>query len=245
MQISLGLAIIVLLTAVTAYCLKGITGFGLSLIMVPVLSLFLDFRVVIVIVTLADLVSSLIIFFKNRTKVDLKMVSVILIGLFIGTFIGVNFFNNFPTDLLKKIFGVFLIAITLKNIIKVKSSEKWAFKKSLGFLAGLIGGIFGGMFNVNGPPIVMFVKNSIKDKLKIRSNLSLIFAVDAGWRAFLFAQTGALSFSNVSIFASLVLPGILVGYLLVEVVFKKVSSRTVSKVIEIVLLVLGSGLVFN
>jgi uncharacterized protein len=246
MNISLGGIIVVLLTSVTAYFIKGLVGFGPSLLIVPVLSIFFGFKTAVVIATLADMTSSGLIYFKERKKVKFKQIGIIIAGLFIGTVFGVRLFNLVSVDLLKRVFGFFLIVIVLKNIIFKNKKEKiQTFNKSKAFLVGIFGGILGGLFNTNGPPIVMYLDKVTENKKNMRSNLSAVFFINAIWRAILYMRAGNLDLFAVHIYSICVFPGLILGLYLGDLALRKMSNTNLKKVMEITLLVIGGGLILK
>lgn len=244
MEVDTSIIILVLLTSITAYLIKGLVGFGPSLIIVPVLSAFLDFRTAVAIASLADVVSSGLLYFKERKKVSIRRMSIILSGMLVGTFIGVNMFSYIPGHLLQKLFGVYLIFVAIKSFV-VKSEKTIEYNKYIAMSVGVLAGILGGITNVNGPPIVMYLKSITEDKRNLRPNLSFIFFFDAVWRTSLLWSEGHIGSFVVSIFGLSVLPGMIFGLYLGEQLLKRINSKTVSSIIEFLLLATGGGMLFR
>ncbi|MBD3362729.1 TSUP family transporter [Candidatus Dojkabacteria bacterium] len=245
MVISNGAIILVLLASVTAYLLKGLVGFGPSLIIVPILSFFIDFKSAVVVTTLADISSSGYLFIKGRKKVKIKKIGIIIAGLLVGTIIGVFLFKFLSVTSIKKIFGIMIIIVVLKNFLRRNKKVMKTFKKPIGLVVGLIGGILGGLTNTNGPPIVLYLNKVIRNKKALRANLAAIFITDAIWRGVLFGVNGYIDGTVLSVFSFIVLPGLITGLSLGNVCIKKLNNKTISNMIEFVLLVIGSGLLLK
>jgi len=236
-------SIILLLTSIAAYFIKGLVGFGPSLIIVPVLSIFFDFRFAVIIATLADITSSTFIFYKERKKIQLKRILSIIIGLAIGTFIGTSLFQFVPITILQKLFGSMIIIIVLKSFFEKRKKQE-SFNKIKAFFSGLVGGIFGGLLNTNGPPIVVYLNKVMQDKTQLRATLSAVFAADALWRGMLFWRQGLLTIYNVQIFSYFVLPGLIIGLFLGNIFMNKIDDKKVTSLIEAILFIVGFGLIF-
>jgi len=244
MEVNFSMFALLLLTSITAYFIKGLVGFGPSLLLVPILSLFVDFKSAVVIATMADISSGLIIVIKERKRIHLHKIFVIALGLMIGTLLGVSLFNLFSMHLLKRLYGIMLIFLVLQSVIK-KQHEPEVFHKVKAFFAGFLGGICGGLFNTNGPPIVMYLNKVVHDHKFLRSNISAIFAVDALWRGFLFWQQGLLATPLLKLYLALILPGLLVGLYLGNKSLEKINKKTVSSFIEMLLFTIGCGMLFR
>lgn len=228
----------------TAFFLKGLTGFGASLILMPFLSLFIDIKTAVVIACLADVSSSFIFMIKRRKNIKWLVVRNVGSGLAIGTLIGVNIFQKVDGSLLKRILGIFIISyialpFLLKNVFK--NTQKGIF----GTFAGFIGGICGGIFNTNGPPIVMYITKALKSKLNIRSTLLTIFFFDSVWRVSLYSFKGFIDSSIVKYYVLAILPSLLLGVYAAGKMDSKLKSNMYIKIVRALLFVTGLNMVFR
>ena len=68
-----------------------------------------------------------------------------------------------PTDLLKKVFGVFLMLLSVYFLV---FSSKLKIKATLmsATVCGTLAGILGGLFGIGGPPMVIFFLAALDDK---------------------------------------------------------------------------------
>lgn len=97
-------------------------------------------------------------------NVDIRTGIILGIGGIIGTFIGAYIASMIPSPVLRKIFGVFLLILTIPmavNAIKRRkksdentkeSSRLTGPKKAVGSLFGVLSGILAGLFGISGTP---------------------------------------------------------------------------------------------
>jgi uncharacterized membrane protein YfcA len=220
---------------------KGLTGFASSPIIVPLLTLFLDIKFVVPVVAVMTFFSGLIMFIMTRKNIKKDEFIFVLIFVIIGSFIGAQILANFDSILLKKIFGVVIILFSLRMffIVDIKTVKK--IKKFWGAVAGFIGGVFGGIFDVNGPPIVIYMGHKLK-KESFRATITAIFFVDVIWRNILYMLNGVASFESFK-FALFLLPALVVGVLLGSKIHVKINEVLFRRIVAIVLFVTGILLV--
>lgn len=200
---------------IIAYIIKSVTGFGTSLLLIPVLSYYFDLKTSVAIAALGDVLSSGIIAYRDRQNFKIPDLKELAIGLFIGTIFGVLALNNINSEILKKFLAIFIITylIIQSAIPKIQITNQKE-KSVLGYIFGLIGGIFGGLFNLNGPAVFIYTNSIFSDKNQIRANMVLIFLADSIWRTTLFSINGTLNFETFKSFLILVLPALIIGILI-------------------------------
>ncbi|APF17948.1 protein of unknown function DUF81 [Caldithrix abyssi DSM 13497] len=175
-----------------AYFVKGFTGFGPALILIPTLSYFYAPPQVIFLSALLDVFGGIYLLAKVYRLINWKFVLPILALFFPGAYIGAKLLNAFDVALLKTLLGlamIFFIGLIWFNTIasshkfKIKTSHKISLP--LAFLAGIGGGLFG----ISGPLLVIYFKLALK-KASFRAQLIAIFAFGAAWRLLLYHSLG-------------------------------------------------------
>lgn len=114
--------ILYLLVGLTAGVLSGLIGIGGGVIIIPALILMFGLsQHTAQGTTLALMVPPIGILaawtYYKAGFVDLKIAAFICIGFLIGGFFGAQFAIGIPEHVLKKIFGIFLLIISLKMIL--------------------------------------------------------------------------------------------------------------------------------
>jgi uncharacterized membrane protein YfcA len=237
--------VIIIVTVVAAYVLKAITGFGTSLIIIPVLSVFFDLKTAIMIAAIGDVISNSILMIKDREKITFPKLKTLALGLFLGTFLGVSMLNIIDTNILRKFLAIFILIYIASQFfhfeIPVNNERS---KNFLGYVFGVIGGICGGLFNTNGPAIYIYTNNVFKDKNIVKANMAILFLVDSIWRTSLYVSEGNIDFKMLSLFLIIILPSLLFGLAVGTYLDKKVEVTHFHKLSKTILFVSGLKLLF-
>jgi hypothetical protein len=222
---------------------KGLVGFGPSLIILPILSIVIGFKEAVAIGTLADIISGVIIIAFDHKNIRKKLILNTFIGMFVGTAIGVGILNTLNTDILKRIFGLLIILIVIwgykTSTEKIKHTR---FSKVKSAIVGFVAGLMGRILNTNGPILVLYYKKIFYSNKVLRTNLTAILLTDAIWRGLLLIQSGLINQNVIQLFVVGLLPYLVLGLYISSKVLNKVSSKKIKKMVEFILLVIGSGL---
>jgi len=114
--------IIVLLIGLTAGLVSGALGVGGGIIIVPSLILFLGFSqhmaqgTSLAILLLPTGILAVMQYYKNGF-VDFKVAFILMLLFVIGAYLGSIISVNIPDKMLRKIFGIFMLLVSIKMII--------------------------------------------------------------------------------------------------------------------------------
>jgi len=237
--------VIIALTILIAYTLKAITGFGTSLIIVPVLSIFFDLKTAIMIAAIGDVVSNSILILKERKKITFPKLKTLALGLFLGTFLGVSMLNIIDANILRKFLAIFILVYVVSQFLNFEipiNNEKG--KNFFGYIFGVIGGVCGGLFNTNGPAIFIYTNSIFKDKNIVRANMAILFLLDSIWRTSLYISEGNIDNKTILLFVTIVLPTLLIGLAIGIYLDKKVEVSHFHQLSKTILLASGLKLLF-
>ncbi len=153
---------LIILVVLFAALIKGSTGFGFSLITLPILMFWFPVKLLIPVLMAGNLFTSLIIVLQKKSRILLSRQSRILIfwGV-LGTIAGTLLLNSIPEDFLTVIIAVIFAVLSVLSLIGIKfniKNIKWATART-----GIISGILAGSISVGGPPLTIFL-NSMKTK---------------------------------------------------------------------------------
>lgn len=229
--------IIASLIVFIAFFVRGITGFANSLILVPLLSLFLDIKMVVPVAAILSIASGIYLFRITREKIEKEFVFV-LFFLMIGTLIGTHFLVSYGSGHLEKVLGIVVILFSVQTFFggTFKGIKKW-----WGAVAGLAGGVLGGMFTANGPPLVIYFGNKLK-KQSFRATLNVIFLIDAVWLNALYVFTGVTT-QDTFMFALPLLPALVVALYLGSKMHVRVKEILFKRIVAAILFVVGVAFV--
>jgi uncharacterized membrane protein YfcA len=182
MEIYFGIFVVI-----AAYFLKGFSGFGPALIMIPSLSILYDPITAILITAFLDFLAGLLLLLAVRREVLWTFVLPVFLTLAVGAFIGTILLDIISIELLKQIIGLSIIVFAVLIFFdrEREPGDIGPVIKNLRYPVGFISGILGGMLSISGPPLVIYMKWNY-DKTFFRSQLIGIFLLGAGWRLFLY-----------------------------------------------------------
>ena len=227
----------------SAYFIRGITGFGSGLIAVPLLAHFLPLTFVVPMVLVLDLVASIVLSRHMRLQVRWDEISLLLPTTIMGMLIGAVLLVNLPREPLLVGLGLFVIFFSLRYLFNIHGekliSRWWALPTGLG------GGMIGAMFGTGGPPYVVYLTHRLHDKTEFRGTLSGLFMLDGALRVVTFIIMGLLFQEEMFSALLMGLPLVGLGLYLGNRVHMGISHRQQLAIIGALLLISGVSLLWK
>ena len=172
--------VLVMCILMSAYFIRGITGFGSALISVPLLALSQPLQFAIPLVLALDFTASLVLGSTNRKKANWSEIKILLPAGMIGACIGAFALLRLPTQPVLVALGAFTMFFGFRNIFGLQPagrlSRTWAIP------AGLAGGGAGALFGAGSPPYIIYLTRRLVDKGEVRATFSWLIAIDGGFR---------------------------------------------------------------
>lgn len=227
----------------TAYVIRGITGFGSGLIAVPLLALFLPLTFVVPLILVLDFTASIVIGGFNLQRVRVRELLVLVpfgvIGVLIGTHLLVNLS---PTPMLIAL-AIFVFVFAMKSLFYLHGekpvSQWWALP------AALTGGTVGALFGTGGPPYVIYLTHRIQNKSDLRATFSALFFTEGMTRIISFFVAGLLMSREVWVAYFSALPIVLGGLYLGSRAHLGLSAIQMARLVGMLLLVSSLSLLFK
>jgi len=91
--------------------LQGTTGFGFSLLSIPLLTLFISPKTVIPMILLESLIINIFVLYNSRKSLNFKVILPIFLFSMIGVPIGAKLLLILPDYVLKIVIGVFILLV--------------------------------------------------------------------------------------------------------------------------------------
>ena len=234
---------LILCIVLSAYFIRGITGFGSGLISVPLLALSQPLQFAIPLVLALDFTASIALGGINRKLVDWSEIKILLPAGVIGACIGAFALLNLPTTPILVTLGAFTMFFGFRNIFGLQSKEKisriWAVP------GGLAGGFAGGLFGAGSPPYIMYLTRRLLDKSVMRATFSCLIAIDGGFRLGLFLFAGLLGDPLLQFTYLIALIPMALGLFSGNKVHLDMTSEGMLKVVGALLVVSGALLFFK
>jgi uncharacterized membrane protein YfcA len=189
-ELSPWLLILAPLVIVFAYTVFGISGFGSTVIAVPILAHFLPVSYLVPLMVLLDMSCALFIGHAGREQVNRGELKRMIPFMFVGFVIGVTLLVKVPQDWLKTALGAFTFIVGVYSIanpaLHRQISRWWCVP------AGLVGGAIATVFGAGGPVYAAYLGGRLTDKNEVRSTISTLISISAFSRAILYAISGLL-----------------------------------------------------
>lgn len=153
--------------------LQGLSGFGFSILALPLLSMFLSPKTIVPLLLIYSMILNLTVLYSSWRSFSFKKISRLLAGGILGLPLGTKLLLVLDDVTLRKGIGFFVVLFS----ILLLSGKRWKLKKeklAQPFI-GFVSGIFSGSVGISGPPIIMFLSNKGVEKDEFRASLSGYF----------------------------------------------------------------------
>ena len=172
-QLSLVEIYFVIFTVFIASIIRGFNGFGFSATCISGFSFILPAIEIVPIILILEVLISIFMIPYIRNKIDWNLIIMILIGIIVGSPIGLFLLKYLPPELTHLIIClviIFFAILLMKGYSNQKINNNYA-KISTGFIAGTINGfsLLGGM------PVALFLLVTKIQPAIIRGSLAALF----------------------------------------------------------------------
>jgi uncharacterized membrane protein YfcA len=223
------------------HTLEAITGFGCTVLAFPfVLALMGDLELAkIVLSVLAWILAGYFVVTKFK-EIHWRQFGIIFLFAGLGLPIGMLLFKNLDAVILKKILGLFIVITAGIQLFKIYFSDSkiGSVPGKFNYIFLLLGGIVHGAFAVGGPLIVLYSAKKITDKGQFRATMCLLWTT---LNTILMVQyflekklTATVGFDLLFL-----LPFLIAGIIVGEIIHTKVSEGLFKKIIFNSLLLVG------
>jgi uncharacterized membrane protein YfcA len=226
-----------------AYTVFGITGFGASIVALPLLAHVMPLRTAVPMMLVFDLVAGGILAARNRgivARFDLvRLVPFIVVGMALG----VSALVNAPERVLLGVLGAFVLAYTAFSmrapLARAPIARAWAAP------LGLAGGVFTALFGTGGPIYTIYLARRIEDARALRATLAALIVFNALARLALFTAAGLYAHSDALRLGVTLLPAALAGLYVGSRAHARLPARRVVQAVWAVLVVGGASLLWR
>jgi uncharacterized protein len=229
------------LVILTAYIVFGATGFGSSIISVPVLAHWVPLTFAVPLVTILDCAATINASFRQWRRVDFAEFRRMMPSMLVGIGVGTSLLVSLPRGPALLALGVFVVGYGVYLLV---GKREWKAVHPLwAWPVGFIGGMFSAVFGTGGPIYMVYLASRINDKTALRATSSLIVTVSVMLRTVVFIATGLLLKLQVLVAAALLLPLMFAGYYLGNRAHHALSRAGVMKAVSVLLVINGAALV--
>jgi uncharacterized membrane protein YfcA len=222
---------------------QSLTGFGSALVAVPLLSLYLDAKLAVVISTFLSTIVSTPLIFQVRRQLHIMKVMPLAIGGVVGVPVGVVILKLVDADVLKILVGA--VVILASALLFLAPRLTFGGRNTLsGLVTGALSGLLRASTSMAGPPVVLYTLSHENDIEEFRSTVLGVFLVTG-----ILALPGLIIADLVSrdaVIAALVaLPGMAAGLLVGTRLRSRVQPALFRTLVLAVLVVTSIGVIVS
>lgn len=218
-------------------------GFGGGLIAIPLLSLIVGVHNAVTLALVLQLVSGILVW---RIRADLRWAVLwpTLGGLVIGTTTGLFFLSLANESFLRLFLAAFIILFLIKSQFFGELSFPILNRPGGGGVVGLVAGLLQGLIGSGGPPLVIYLSETIKDKAAMRAGLLFLLFVTNCLRLPLSVSTDLFN-SDVIRLSIAAIPCFVVAIFLGHRTHHLLSERQYHLALRVILIVSTALLIFK
>lgn len=227
---------LVFLIILSGNVIQGMTGFGAALISGPMLAIFLEPKLVVVIVLVTGMSSLILVAYHARRQIDPKRLLPLVLLAIIGIPFGSYLLMVAPPLMARLLIAIISIIFSTLLLLGYSKRFEREILASCGF--GFASGVLTASIGMGGPPIVIFLANQGWPKEVFRATVAFLFLITATLCLFSHVFTGVTTGDRMLIGVSLTPAGI-IGFYLGDALFAKISRRLFINLALILILISG------
>ena len=234
--------------AFMAFFLKGIAGIGVSTVAVPILSLIIGAKQIVVLSSIVNVIGGLLMYRIDPQPAGRRYWWPIAVLMIIGAVLGAVALKLTPLKSFEKILGITILASGIWFIIWRGKQKSDSFLKKLPEKArlkdnviGFLGGLSGGFVGINSPIFILYFGSRLA-KGPLRRLLVLILLPSAISQVATYTFLGLMS-TRIVLYSLISLPGLLLGIYLGNRTFFRISEKFFGAILGGVLILLSWGLI--
>ena len=229
----LAVTVIICIAAV----LQSISGFGFSLLAMPLLSIFIDIQDAVVIATLCGIFTNAVHLKKDLQLVDQAIARRISPSALIGMPLGVVILSVFSATQMRVIIGVVIVVLVflmMRNfVLKTENT-------TVDIFLGAFSGLLATSVSTNGPPLVFLLQSKQLDPWRLRATLAYVFTI-SGCASFIVLMTAGKGSIEAFQYAILSLPAMYLGTIVGRKARHRVTQETFKRLMYFLLLATGAS----
>jgi hypothetical protein len=221
---------------------QGLTGFGFSLVAIPLLVLVMDIHTAVPLCMLSGTVVTAFLSRQLKDHLDWRKILPLLCGSLPGILAGTIFLKKINEPIFKILLGSMLIAYALYRLFLIPKPR--AIAKAWGWVAGFATGAIGAAFSAGGPPTIIYTTLTGWNKHEIKSTLSLFFFL-AGVATVAVHAISGLTTGEVLKLSAVSLPAVLTGVWSGSLLYQRFKTEGYLRLVLIGLILMGLMMLYS
>jgi len=226
-----------------AYSVYGLTGFGATIVGLPLLAHFFPLRFAVPMMLVFDLFAGLLLGLRNHRSLDRAELLRLLPFLLVGMGIGITLLVSVNERWLLMGLGAFVLSYAVWSLLNQAAPEpisaRWAVP------AGLVGGAFTSMYGTGGVIYVIYLARRLADKNVLRASIGVLIFGTALIRLGLFTGSGFYAQPGLLPLALALVPCALIGYLAGSRLHARMPTLRATQAVWLLLIAGGGSLLWR
>jgi len=216
--------------------LQGFTGFGFSILAVPLITLFISPKIAVPILVMFSIIINVVVFSSSRKEFNIKRIWLLLVFGIIGMPLGTYFLVVLNDNIIKLFIGIFIALFGLLLLLGFRKEFK---REKLSMIPiGFVSGILGGSVSMSGPPIILFLSNQGVNRQTFRANLAVYFFILNMFTIPVYVFNGLIT-KQVINYSVTFMPGLIIGVIIGNFLSHKIKENHFRKLTLILLIIMG------
>lgn len=232
-----------IIATLCAFYVKGLCGFANTLVFTSILSFGTANINISPVELLLGYPTNLIISWKERRHIDLKICLPLSLMVIVGSLGGVFFLKNADVRVIKIIFGVLVVLVGAEMLIRELSQRQAKSSKLLLTIIGIVSGVLCGLYGV-GALLGAYIGRTATNADEFKANICTVFMIENTFRIILYGFYGIITLSALRQALTLA-PFMLIGLIAGMLSAKLIDERMVKRIVIIMLIVSGIALILT
>lgn len=230
-----------MLSAVVAYFVKGLTGFANTLIFNTLLSFTSDNVNISPVELVVSYPTNLVIAWRERRSINWRACLPVAALMLLGDVPGILLLRSMDASRVKLLFGAVIIGVGVEMLLRERVTEKKKSSRAVLAVIGVLSGLLSGLYGI-GVLLAAYMSRVTDDSSAFRGSLCLVFLIENTFRLILYIVTGILTWPLFTQ-ALCLLPAMALGLFLGIKCTGLLPERTVRRVIVGMLMLSGVALI--
>jgi len=240
LTVSADILVLAALVVCAAYVVYGLTGFGSTVLSLPVLAHLMPLKFAVALLLLLDLAMGIAFNARARRGIRTDEMAWLVPFALAGMAGGLMLLIKLPERNLIAVLGMFVLAYALWGISRRGAVQ--ALSRAWCAPIGLAGGAFSALFGTGGVLFVVYTSGRLRDVAELRATTAAMILFSVSVRALLFLATGLFAQDGLLVSALALAPAALAGLVIGTRLHARVRAVVVVRAIYFLLAVAGISL---
>ncbi len=221
---------------------KGVTGIGIPMVSIALLSLVISVPQAVALLPLPILAANSWQAFRGgRFKSSLYRFRPLIIALGIGIVFGALLLKHVDDRVLQAVIGIAVMVFSITSLSTPELRVPAAAERWLGAVAGALGGVLGGMSALFGPPILMFLVSLHLPKDEFVAVIGAVYLLGGVFLLAALAGVRVMGPQELAL-SALATPPLLAGMALGQWLRDRISQEAFRKGLLVTVMLIGASL---